>query len=62
MHCVGVVRNTAQGSPGKARLYDPARTSIFTCQKFVSLKIVVNVLFGINGVFPKDLGPMLFQG
>ena len=37
------------------------RASIFLCYKFVSLKIVVHILFAINAVYPKDLDAMQCQ-
>ena len=36
-----------------------AESSIFTCQKFISLKFVVHILFAVKNVFPKDLKPTL---
>ena len=56
MQCVGIgycIEKT------KVRLLDQAKTSVFICQNFVSLKIVVQILFVVKGVFPKDLEPML---
>ena len=43
----------------KVLLQDQVIASIFTCVKFISLKIVVHILFVVKGVLPKDLEPML---
>ena len=43
----------------KVRLLDKARTSNFTHQKFISLKVVVHILYAVERVFSKDLEPML---
>ena len=43
----------------KVRLSDQVRASSFTCQNFMSFKIVVHILFAVKGVFPKDLEAML---
>ena len=43
----------------QVRLQDQSRVSIFSCQKFFSLEIVVHIVFAIKGIFPKDLEPML---
>ena len=37
------------------------RASIFTHQTCMPLKIVVNILFQVNGVFAKDLQPLLSE-
>ena len=39
----------------KVRLLDEARASIFSCQRFISVKTVVHISFAVKGVFPKDL-------
>ena len=39
----------------EVRLWDQARASIFTCQKFISLKTVVHIRLEKNCVFPKEI-------
>ena len=43
----------------KVRLKDQARASIFTGRKFISLNILVHILFAVKGVFSKDFEPMV---
>ena len=43
----------------KVRLQDQAKASIFTCRTFISLKIVVYILFVVKGVFLKELKRLL---
>ena len=43
----------------KVLLWDQARASIFTHQKLISVKIVMDIFFQIKGVSGKDLESML---
>ena len=57
MHCVGVDNPRliiASKMPKVRFLNHEARTSISSCQNFISLNIVVYTLFAVDGVFPKD--------
>ena len=45
----------------KVRLYEQFKVSNSTNQEFISLKVVVHILFQVKGVFEKDLEPTLSQ-
>ena len=43
----------------KVQLWDQPKVSIFTYHKQISFRIVVLILFKVEGVSPKDLEPIL---
>ena len=45
----------------KVQFLDQARASIFSCQNLISSKIVVQILFAEESVFPKHLGSLLAE-
>ena len=46
----------------KVRSQDQDRASIFTRQKFITLRIVMLILFAINSVFPKHFDWSICSG
>ena len=58
-HCTSIAGVSVIASKiPKVPLLDKVGASIFTCQTFVSLKILVHILCVVKGVFPKDSEPM----